>query len=122
MGLGQVGARLKEQLGGSGPILALVGAQSGLDIDKDLLAWMGEGAVFVTGDSPATIGGALVVQSKDPTATRAAIPKLASLITRFASRLARPASCTRRAWTPGSRSARRASPRRSRSPPPATGS
>ena len=84
MGLGQVGARLKEQLGGSGPILSLVGAQSGLDIDKDLLAWMGEGAVFVTGDSPATIGGALVVQSKDPTAMRAAIPKLASLVTRFA--------------------------------------
>ena len=45
---------------------------------------MGEGAVFVTGESPATIGGALVVQSKDPAATRAAIPKLASLVTRFA--------------------------------------
>jgi hypothetical protein len=84
MGLGQVGERLKEQLGGSGPILALVGAQSGLDIDKDLLSWMGEGAVFVTGDSPATIGGALVVQSEDRTAMRAAILKLASLITRFA--------------------------------------
>ena len=84
MGLGQVGERLKEQLGGSGPILALVGAQAGLDIDKDILGWMGEGAMFVTGDSPATIGGALVVQSKDPAAMRAAIPKLGSLISRFA--------------------------------------
>jgi hypothetical protein len=84
MGLGQVGERLKEQLGGSGPILALVGAQAGLDVDKDILGWMGEGAIFVTGDSPATIGGALVVEAKDPAAMRAAIPKLGSLIARFA--------------------------------------
>jgi hypothetical protein len=84
MGLGQVGERLKEQLGGSGPILDLVGAQAGLDVEKDLLGWMGEGAVFVTGSSAATIGGALVVQSKDPAAMRAAVPKLAALVTRFA--------------------------------------
>ena len=84
MGLGQVGERLKEQLGGSGPILALVGAQAGLDVDKDILGWMGEGAIFVTGDSPATIGGALVVEAKDPAAMRAAIPKLGSLVARFA--------------------------------------
>ena len=32
----------------------------------------------------ATLGGALVVQSKDPAATRAAIPKLSALIGRFA--------------------------------------
>jgi hypothetical protein len=83
-GVGQVGARLREQLGGSGAILSLVGAQAGIDIEKDLLDWMGEGAVFVTGDSPATIGGALVVRSSDPAATRAAIPKLAALVARFA--------------------------------------
>jgi hypothetical protein len=83
-GIGDVGSRLEEQLGGSDAILGLVSAQAGLDVKKDLLSWMGEGAVFVTGDSPATIGGALVVKSKDPAATRAAVPKLGSLISRFA--------------------------------------
>ena len=83
-GVGPVGPRLREQLGGSGAILGLVGARAGLDIERDLLDWMGEGAAFVTGASPATIGGALVVRSSDPAATRAAVPRLASLLTRFA--------------------------------------
>jgi hypothetical protein len=83
-GIGEIGPRLEQQLGGSDAILGLVGAQAGLDIKKDLLAWMGEGAVFVIGDSPSTIGGALVVQSKDPAASRAAVPKLGALIRRFA--------------------------------------
>jgi len=83
-GVGDVGARLADQLGGASAILGLVGAQAGLDIEHDLLRWMGEGAIFLSGRSPATIGGALVVHSKDPAATRAAIPKLSALITRFA--------------------------------------
>jgi hypothetical protein len=83
-GLGEVGPRLEKQLGASDAILALVGAQAGLDIKQDLLSWMGEGAVFVTGDSPSTIGGALVVQSKDSAASKAAVPKLGDLIRRFA--------------------------------------
>jgi hypothetical protein len=84
-GIGDVGSKLEQQLGGSDAILGLVSAQAGLDIKKDLLAWMGEGAVFLSGDSPGTIGGALVVRSKDPAATRAAVPKLGSLVSRFAS-------------------------------------
>ncbi|MEA2180121.1 MAG: hypothetical protein QOG77_3418, partial [Solirubrobacteraceae bacterium] len=83
-GLGEIGPRLEKQLGASDAILGLLGAQAGLDIKKDLLAWMGEGAVFVIGDSPATIGGALVVQSKDPAASKAAVAKLGTLIERFA--------------------------------------
>jgi hypothetical protein len=83
-GIGDVGARVKEQLGASGALLDLLGAQAGLDIERDLLAWMGEGAVFAIGSSPSALGGALVVHSKDPAATRAAIPKLAGLVGRLA--------------------------------------
>ncbi len=88
LGIGEVGPRLKDALGaavgGSDAILGLLGAQAGLDIDGDLLVPLGQGAVFVTGDSPSTVGGALVVHSDDPARTRAVVPKLASLITRFA--------------------------------------
>ena len=86
-GVGEVGPLLKEQLealGGSQAMLGLLSAQAGLDIEKDLLGWMGQGAVFVTGTERDSIGGALVVRSKDPAATRAAIPKLSGLIGRFA--------------------------------------
>lgn len=58
--------------------------QTGLDVQRDLVSWMGDGGLFVTGTSVANISGALVVESKDPAATRRAIPRLA----RAASRLA----------------------------------
>jgi hypothetical protein len=82
--VGDVGSGLQGQLGGADAILSLVGAQAGLDIRKDLLGWMGDGAFFVAGDSPAALGGALVVRSEDPAASRAAVPKLGALISRFA--------------------------------------
>jgi peptidoglycan hydrolase-like protein with peptidoglycan-binding domain len=88
--IGEVGPRLRDQLkslGGSEAMLGLLSAQAGLDIERDLLAWMGEGAIFAlgTGEDERTPAGALVVRSKDAAATRAAIPKLSALIGRFAS-------------------------------------
>ena len=85
-GAGEVGPRLREQLeslGASQAMLGLLGAQAGLDIERDLLDWMGEGAVFVLGDDAGSLGGALVVKSKDPAATRAAIGKIGGLVGRF---------------------------------------
>jgi hypothetical protein len=51
----------------------------GLDIRRDLLAWMGDAAVFATGTSSAGAGGGLVVTSKDAAATRRAVQRLAVL-------------------------------------------
>jgi hypothetical protein len=82
--VGDVGEGLRNGLGASGAVLGLIGAQAGLDIRRDLLSWMGEGAIFLTGDTPSAIGGALVVRSKDPGATRAAVPKLGALLGRLA--------------------------------------
>ena len=78
--LGQV-----SQLGALGgtnvdQVLAQIEQQTGLNVREDLLAWMGDAGIFMTGTSPAELGGALVVQSTDPDATREALPKLERLL------------------------------------------
>ncbi|HEV2753796.1 MAG TPA: DUF3352 domain-containing protein, partial [Solirubrobacteraceae bacterium] len=50
-------------------LLAGLGQQLGIDIERDLFAWMGDGVVFARG-SGLDIGGALVIESSDPAATR----------------------------------------------------
>lgn len=59
----------------------------GVDIRKDLLAWMGNGAIFVRGTNLVDIGGALVVQSKDPAATKASMAKIQELVEQLGSAL-----------------------------------
>ena len=54
--------------------------QTGLDVKADLIDWMGDAAIFVRGESMTTIGGAVVVQSKDPAVTGRAIPKIVKLL------------------------------------------
>ena len=76
------------QLGALGGVdleqaLSQIEQQTGLDVRKDLLGWMGDAGIFVSGDSPADVGGALVVRSKDPDTTRDALPKLRRLLGQF---------------------------------------
>lgn len=54
-----------------------------INIREDLLAWMGEGAIFVRGTNLADIGGALVVQSKDPAKTKASMETIENLVKLF---------------------------------------
>ncbi len=54
--------------------------QAGIDVQKDLLSWMGQAGLFVRGTSLTDIGGALVVQSKDAAATKAALAKARTLV------------------------------------------
>ena len=89
LGLGDLGKSLSDALDGlsaaSGPGfdvedgLDQLSAQSGFDVRKDLLAWIGQTGLFVRGTSLTDIGGALVVRSKDPAATRAALAKARKL-------------------------------------------
>jgi hypothetical protein len=51
----------------------------GIDIDKDLLSWMGDAAVFVRGTLPEDIEGGLVIEATDPAAAKAGVTKLAFL-------------------------------------------
>jgi hypothetical protein len=88
IGIGALGSSLEHVLAQIGQVgglaggldlnalLAQVGQASGIDVQKDLLSWMGDAALFVRGSSVVDIGGALVVQSKDPARTRTAVEKL----------------------------------------------
>jgi hypothetical protein len=93
-GVGDVGGTLEKALaqagtsGGIGGIdpaamLQQLKGSLGVDVQKDLLSWMGDAAVFVRGTSVNDLGGALVVQSKDPAASREAIGSLKRLLTTF---------------------------------------
>lgn len=94
VGLGEIGAIARQaiqQIGSIGPVAGqdpqtlLRGLESslGLSIEDDLLSWMGQGALFVQGRSLTDVGGGLVVTSKDPAKTKAALTKIVPLIERF---------------------------------------
>lgn len=91
VGMGAIGDKLRsgiDQLKAAGnaggqdvdALLQQVQAMTGIDLEQDLLSWMGDGALFVRGTGIADIGGALVVQTSDPQATNGAITKIAELV------------------------------------------
>ena len=91
VGVGDVGGSFTKAIGALGdsgatggldPATLLQGLQSqlGIDVQKDLLSWMGDAALFVRGTSMDDLGGALVVKSKDPAASRKAIGTLRKLL------------------------------------------
>jgi hypothetical protein len=53
--------------------------QTGLDLRRDVLSWMGDAGVYVAGTSARDLRGALVVKTRDPTATKRAVAALARL-------------------------------------------
>ncbi|HSD81192.1 MAG TPA: DUF3352 domain-containing protein, partial [Solirubrobacteraceae bacterium] len=65
---------------GVGQVEDQVRRATGLDLRRDLLSWMGSGAVFVRGDGPGTLAGGLVVESSDPAKTAAAVRRLGPLV------------------------------------------
>jgi hypothetical protein len=89
LGVGNLGKTLDETLtqlsssglGGIGveSLLRQFRQSSGLDVRRDLLAWMGDAGIFVSGTSRRELGFGLVVDSKDAAATRRAVGKLSGL-------------------------------------------
>jgi hypothetical protein len=55
-------------------------AQTGLNPREDLLSWMGDAGVFVTGTDPNSVAGGLVVHSTDPARSSAAIAQISRLL------------------------------------------
>jgi hypothetical protein len=91
VGVGDVGGTVNKAItslgesgatGGVDPATLLQGLQSqlGVDVQKDLLSWMGDAALFVRGTTLDELGGALVVKSKDPAASRKATVTLRKLL------------------------------------------
>jgi hypothetical protein len=54
--------------------------QTGLDLRRDVLSWMGDAGVFVAGTAPGDLRGGLVVETSDPAATRRAIAAIEGLV------------------------------------------
>jgi len=90
VGLADVGGQIRRQLGllgqsgavpGGNPqaLLEGLGRQLGVDVQRDLLAWMGDGVAFARGNG-LDLGGALVIRSSDPAATRRGVAGLGRLI------------------------------------------
>jgi Protein of unknown function (DUF3352) len=50
-----------------------------LDVSRDLLSWMGAAGIYVAGSNVLSLQAALVVESKDPARSRAAVDKLAQV-------------------------------------------
>jgi hypothetical protein len=56
----------------------------GIDIDKDLLSWMGDGGLFASGAAATNLGGALVLQTTDAAKAQQALRKLSALVPQIA--------------------------------------
>jgi len=94
VGVGDVGAYVQNALKGLGRsgassgidpavLLQQLKAGFGVDVQQDFLSWMGDAAFFVRGTKPDTVGGGLIVHSKDPAASRRAIGTIDGLLTTF---------------------------------------
>jgi hypothetical protein len=66
-------------LGGRDLIEGQFRAATGLDLDRDVLGWMGDFAVFVRGTSVADLNGGIVVETTDPAASGRLISRLGQL-------------------------------------------
>jgi len=60
-------------------LLEQVKTMFGIDVERDLLSWMGDGAAFVRGDAKRP-GGALVIQSTDPARSGQAVARITRLL------------------------------------------
>jgi len=88
--LGQTLDRVVQTIAGAGgltgvgvnAVLHQFQQQTGLDLRKDVLSWMGDAGVFVGGTSKDDLRGALVIKTSDPAKTRRAI----AVLKRFARR------------------------------------
>jgi hypothetical protein len=76
---------IASSVGGRGLIEQQLKSSTGLDLQRDLLDWMGDFGVFVRGTSMSSLGGALVIESKDTKASAHALRTLARLARRESS-------------------------------------
>lgn len=93
-GFGNIGGRAKEgvtALNGLGGIFSGVLSQfklvTGLDLEQDVLSWMGKGGLFVRANGLADIGGALVVESSNDAKSARFVAAAERLLNQFGSGL-----------------------------------
>jgi len=62
--------------GRAGAVTAALRRATRLDLQRDVLSWLGGAGLFVRGTNPLTLGGALVLGSRDPAASQRALVRL----------------------------------------------
>lgn len=92
-GIADVGEALKGQLGQlegaaipgltPGSILRQFRAQTGLDLNADLLDWIGDAAFFLSGSSVVDLGVGAVIETTDPDASTRALATAKAAVRRF---------------------------------------
>ncbi len=65
--------------GGRGMLEQQLKAATGLDLERDVISWMGDWSLFVRGTTLDTLNGALVVETKDEAASKRFIAAVARL-------------------------------------------
>lgn len=88
VGLGDVGGTVDALIDRFGGLVGValstafeeIRRETGLDVRRDVLGWMGDATFFVRGTGAADVGGALVVQSTAPDRSRKALPLIARLL------------------------------------------
>jgi hypothetical protein len=58
-------------------------SQTGLDLRRDVLSWIGDIGLFVRGTNPQDLGGGAVIESLDPGASTRTIERLGAVARRF---------------------------------------
>jgi Protein of unknown function (DUF3352) len=96
VGLGDVGGALRRTIArfasggiGAGVVQSLAGqlrTATGLDLNRDILAGIGDVGFFASGSNLLQVGGGAVITSPDPGAARRLVAKLGALITRLGAR------------------------------------
>ncbi|MDQ6749259.1 MAG: DUF3352 domain-containing protein [Actinomycetota bacterium] len=65
-----------------GPVKAAVAKRTGLDLERDILAAVGDVGVFARGNSLINVGAGVVIEAPNPAAARRVVSKLGAFITR----------------------------------------
>jgi hypothetical protein len=81
--------------GGLGPASAneTIRRETGLDLNRDIFAWMDDAAVYVSGTNRADIGGGVLFSSSDPELSTKAVHKIAGVL------IAQGVPVEQRSWT-----------------------
>jgi len=97
LGIGDLHAGLTSSLGANAAteqaLFALLDSRlHGLRIERDILPWVGAAGLFISGDTRSTLGGALVIHSTSPAASKAAVSKIRAALASVRGLAVRPAS------------------------------
>jgi hypothetical protein len=71
-----------DQVGGRDTIAQQLKQATGLDLDEDVISWMGDWALFVRGTTVQELGGALVIETSDEAASARTIDAIVRLVRR----------------------------------------